>query len=111
MPTASPQTIVYETPRLCRSLSSTACLVTRVSDLRNARVVHGTVDGWLSSACPRVDLRPLLKDGYRGALLLGAGIVVAAALAAGALRFRFPHQLGALYQSARSPRGTAGVAR
>jgi len=54
---------------------------------------------------------PLLKDGYRDALLLGAAIVVAAALAAGALRFRFPHQLGSLYESARSPSGAAGVAR
>ncbi|MBN9113042.1 MAG: YbfB/YjiJ family MFS transporter [Pseudonocardia sp.] len=36
---------------------------------------------------------PLLDGGYRPALLLGAIVVAAAAVAAAALRFRFPHHL------------------
>ncbi|ODU05377.1 MAG: MFS transporter [Pseudonocardia sp. SCN 72-86] len=36
---------------------------------------------------------PLLDGGYRAALLLGAIVVAAAAVAAAALRFRFPHHL------------------
>lgn len=39
---------------------------------------------------------PVLGNGYRTALLIGAAVVAAAALAAGVLRRRFPHQLGPL---------------
>jgi MFS family permease len=39
---------------------------------------------------------PLLHDGYHQALLIGAGVVVLAAVAAGVLRHRFPHHLGPL---------------
>ncbi|MDV6276567.1 YbfB/YjiJ family MFS transporter [Rhodococcus erythropolis] len=38
---------------------------------------------------------PLLRDGYRDALLLGSAVVLAVALAAAALRFRFPADLDA----------------
>jgi hypothetical protein len=38
---------------------------------------------------------PLLRDGYHSALLVGAGVVLAAAGAAGVLRVRFPHSVGA----------------
>ena len=39
---------------------------------------------------------PFLRSGYHQALLIGAVVVVLAALAAGALRRRFPHHLGPL---------------
>lgn len=39
---------------------------------------------------------PFLRDGYRTALLIGAAVVAASALAAGVLRHRFPHHLGPL---------------
>lgn len=38
---------------------------------------------------------PLLRDGYRDALLLGAAVVLGAAVAAAVLRFRFPSDLDA----------------
>ena len=38
---------------------------------------------------------PLLRDGYRDALLLGSAVVFAAAVAAAALRYRFPSDLDA----------------
>jgi hypothetical protein len=38
---------------------------------------------------------PLLRDGYHSALLVGAGVVLAAAVAAGVLRVRFPHSVEA----------------
>ena len=37
---------------------------------------------------------PFLHNGYHQALLIGAGLVTVAAIAAGALRHRFPHHLG-----------------
>lgn len=37
---------------------------------------------------------PFLHNGYRHALLIGSGLVALAAIAAGALRRRFPHHLG-----------------
>ncbi|PBC39959.1 MFS transporter [Rhodococcus sp. ACS1] len=40
---------------------------------------------------------PFLHDGYHQALLVGAAIVLAAALAAAALRFRFPHHVGVMH--------------
>jgi MFS family permease len=46
---------------------------------------------------------PLLRHGYHQALLVGAGIVLAAALAAAALRVRFPHHVGS---GVRSPART-----
>lgn len=54
---------------------------------------------------------PLLKDGYHNALLLGAAIVLISALAAAALRFRFPHQLTTQPDPARPPIRTAGAAQ
>src|SRR5690349_25115280 len=42
---------------------------------------------------------PLLDGGYQTALAVSAGIVFASALAAGALRLRFPHELGPLPSS------------
>lgn len=39
---------------------------------------------------------PLLHNGYHPALLIGAALVALAAVAAGALRHRFPHHLGPL---------------
>ena len=39
---------------------------------------------------------PFLRSGYHQALLIGAVVVVLAAMAAGALRRRFPHDLGPL---------------
>lgn len=39
---------------------------------------------------------PVLHNGYHQALLIGAGVVAVAAVAAGALRHRFPHHLGPL---------------
>jgi hypothetical protein len=41
-------------------------------------------------------LTPFLHNGYHQVLLIGAGVVVLAAIAAGALRHRFPHHLGPL---------------
>lgn len=45
---------------------------------------------------------PLLRDGYRDALLLGSAVVLAAAVAAAALRFRFPADLDAGHRTATS---------
>jgi MFS family permease len=42
---------------------------------------------------------PLLHNGYRNALIVSAGVVLASAVAAGALRVRFPHDLGPLPRS------------
>ena len=39
---------------------------------------------------------PFLHNGYHQALLIGAGVVAVAAVAAGGLRRRFPHHLGPL---------------
>lgn len=47
-------------------------------------------------------VKPLLSNGYQGALLVGAGIVLAAALAAVALRVRFPHRVGAMVEPSRA---------
>jgi MFS family permease len=41
---------------------------------------------------------PLLHNGYHLALLVGAAIVLAAALAAAALRVKFPHRVGAMVE-------------
>jgi predicted MFS family arabinose efflux permease len=43
-------------------------------------------------------VKPLLHDGYHDALLVGAVIVLAAAVAAVALRVRFPHRVGAMVE-------------
>jgi Protein of unknown function (DUF1228). len=55
---------------------------------------------------------PFLHSGYHGALLIGAGFVALAAIAAGALRHRFPHHLGPLPSRVRttSDRCPAGSA-
>jgi MFS family permease len=41
---------------------------------------------------------PLLHNGYHLALLVGAAIVLAAALAAAGLRVRFPHRIGVMVE-------------
>ncbi len=52
-------------------------------------------------------VRPLLRNGYHSALLVGAAIVLAAALAAAALRVGFPHRVGAMLEPSRIGRGRA----
>jgi predicted MFS family arabinose efflux permease len=47
-------------------------------------------------------VKPLLSGGYHDALLVGAVIVLAAAVAAVALRIRFPHRVGAMVEPSRS---------
>lgn len=47
-------------------------------------------------------VRPLLGSGYQGALLVGAVIVLAAAIAAAVLRIRFPHRVGAMVEPSRA---------
>lgn len=47
-------------------------------------------------------VKPLLSGGYRDALLVGAVIVLASAVAAAALRFRFPHRVGAMVEPSRT---------
>lgn len=47
---------------------------------------------------------PLLRGGYRAPLLAGAVIVLAAALAATALRIRFPHHVGMMVEPAHAAR-------
>jgi MFS family permease len=44
---------------------------------------------------------PLLHNGYHDALLVGAAIVLAAALAAAGLRVRFPHRVGVMVEPSR----------
>jgi MFS family permease len=44
---------------------------------------------------------PLLHNGYHVALLVGAGIVLGAALAAAGLRVRFPHRVGVMVEPSR----------
>jgi MFS family permease len=44
---------------------------------------------------------PLLHNGYHVALLVGAAIVLAAALAAAGLRIHFPHRIGAMVEPSR----------
>ena len=46
---------------------------------------------------------PFLDDGYQVALLVGAGIVLAAALAAAVLRIGFPHRVGGMVEPSRAP--------
>jgi predicted MFS family arabinose efflux permease len=50
-------------------------------------------------------VKPLLHDGYHDALLVGAAIVLAGAVAAVALRIRFPHRVGAMIEPSRTERG------
>jgi hypothetical protein len=46
--------------------------------------------------------RPLLTAGYSGPLLLGGAVIAAAGLAGLAVRFRFPHRVGAAIEPSRS---------
>jgi hypothetical protein len=46
-------------------------------------------------------VRPLLHNGYHAALLVGAAIVLAAALAAAALRVGFPYRVGSMVEPSR----------
>jgi predicted MFS family arabinose efflux permease len=46
-------------------------------------------------------VKPLLAGGYRDALLVAAAIVMAGAVAAVALRVRFPHRVGAMIEPSR----------
>jgi MFS family permease len=45
---------------------------------------------------------PLLHGGYRAALLVGAGVVLAAAAAAAVLRIGFPHRVGGMVEPSRA---------
>lgn len=47
-------------------------------------------------------VKPLLGSGYQGALIVGSGVVGAAAVAAVALRFRFPHRVGVMVEPSRA---------
>jgi hypothetical protein len=49
-------------------------------------------------------VRPFLRNGYNSSLLVGAGIVLAAALAAAALRVGFPDRVGAMVEPSRAAR-------
>lgn len=49
-----------------------------------------------------VIVTPLLHNGYRVALLIGAAIVLAAAVAAAALRIGFPHRVGIMVEPSRA---------
>jgi hypothetical protein len=49
-------------------------------------------------------VRPFLRGGYDSSLLVGAAIVLAAALAAAALRVRFPYRVGVMVEPSRSAR-------
>jgi predicted MFS family arabinose efflux permease len=49
-------------------------------------------------------VKPLLHDGYHEALLVGAAIVLASAIAAAALRIRYPHRVGALVEPSHAAR-------
>ncbi|HSY15484.1 MAG TPA: YbfB/YjiJ family MFS transporter [Jatrophihabitantaceae bacterium] len=51
---------------------------------------------------------PLVHNGYHVALLVGAALVLAAALAAAVLRIRFPHRVGAMVEPSRQHRPVAG---
>jgi hypothetical protein len=53
-------------------------------------------------------VRPLLRHGYHAALLGGAAIVLAAALAAAAMRVGFPLRDGAMLEPSRIVRGATG---
>ena len=46
---------------------------------------------------------PLLHNGYHQALLIGAGVVLAASLAAATLSIRFPHRVGVMVEPSRQP--------
>lgn len=50
-------------------------------------------------------VKPLLHDGYHNALLVGGAIVLAGAVAAVALRIRFPHRVGVMIEPSRTERG------
>jgi hypothetical protein len=55
---------------------------------------------------------PLLRNGYQPALVVGAWIVLAAALAAAVLRIRFPHRVGSMLEPSaqrHAPRGADGT--
>jgi Uncharacterised MFS-type transporter YbfB len=49
--------------------------------------------------------KPLLHGGYHDALLVAAAIVAAGAVAAAALRVRFPHRVGVMIEPSRSASG------
>ncbi|HEY1702989.1 MAG TPA: YbfB/YjiJ family MFS transporter [Trebonia sp.] len=51
-------------------------------------------------------VKPLLSNGYHDALLVGAVIVLASAIAAAALRIRFPHRVGAMIEPSRLGRNS-----
>lgn len=54
---------------------------------------------------------PLLHSGYRVALLVGAGVVLAAAAAAAVLRIGFPHRVGLMVEPSRQLPPDRGIAR
>jgi predicted MFS family arabinose efflux permease len=65
--------------------------------LRVARAVAILTSGYSAGQIlGPLAVTPLLHNGYQAALLVGAGVVALAAVAAGALRLRFPHDFGPL---------------
>jgi MFS family permease len=63
------------------------------TDLRVPRAVALLTAGYgVGQIVGPLIVTPLVRNGYHEALLLGAAIVVASAVAAAALRVRFPHQ-------------------
>jgi MFS family permease len=73
--------------------------------LRVARAVAILTSGYSAGQIlGPVAVTPLLHNGYQTALLVSAGVVALAAVAAGALRLRFPHDLGPLPSRVRATR-------
>jgi MFS family permease len=76
--------------------------------LRVARAVAILTSGYSAGQIlGPVAVTPLLHNGYHVALLVSAGVVTLAAVAAGALRLRFPHDLGPLPTRVHATRETA----
>jgi predicted MFS family arabinose efflux permease len=73
--------------------------------LRVARAVAILTTGYSAGQIlGPVAVAPLLHHGYQVALLASAGVVALAAIAAGVLRLRFPHDLGPLPSRVRATR-------
>lgn len=73
--------------------------------LRVARAVAILTSGYSAGQIlGPLAVTPLLHNGYQTALLVGAGVVALAAIAAGALRLRFPHDFGPLPSRVRATR-------
>jgi len=80
--------------------------------LRVARAVAILTTGYSAGQIlGPVAVNPLLHNGYHVALLVGAGVVALAAVAAGALRLRFPHDLGPLPSRVRATHSRRRIRR